>query len=392
MIKLLVSVLASAVVAGTPLPPWQEGYLDIHAINSGRGECTFFVLPDGTTMLVDAGEWINWKSKRYPSVPPKPSADVRPCEVYARYIRHFMPRKSKGALDYALITHYHMDHFGTEEEGMEVEPEGGYVLTGIAALQKEIPIRTLIDRSYPEYESIWLPSSSHSTFYPKFVRYATAHDGMKAESMKVGDTGQMRLRHRPCRYRNFKITNYAASGIVWDGTKKVNVYEGKDMKENGASCCFLLSYGDFDYYTGGDAGGNGAVAYPVARAIGRPIEAMKADHHFSYHCMKDETMGIYRPQVVVTQVFSVREIQPDVETLTHLLKDNPLGLQTKYYFTNLGEEQRNLHKDIYDKASGMNGHVVIRVMPGGKEYYVIMLDDTNFDYTVKSVDGPFKCK
>ena len=108
--------------------------------------------------------------------------------------------------------------------------------------------------------------------------------------------------------------------------------------------------------------------------------------------MKDETMGIYRPQVVVTQVFSVREIQPDVETLTHLLKDNPLGLQTKYYFTNLGEEQRNLHKDIYDKASGMNGHVVIRVMPGGKEYYVIMLDDTNFDYTVKSVDGPFKCK
>ena len=50
MIKLLVSILASAVVAGTPLPPWQEGCLDIHAINSGRGECTFFILPDGTTL------------------------------------------------------------------------------------------------------------------------------------------------------------------------------------------------------------------------------------------------------------------------------------------------------------------------------------------------------
>ena len=103
-------------------------------------------------------------------------------------------------------------------------------------------------------------------------------------------------------------------------------------------------------------------------------------------------MGIYRPQVVVTQVFSVREIQPDVETLTHLLLDNPMGLDTKYYFTNLGEEQRSLHKDLYDKASGINGHVVIRVMPGGSEYYVYLLDDTNFEYNIIQTDGPFKCR
>ena len=40
----------------TTLPSWSEGCLDIHFINSARGECCFYILPDGTTLLVDAGE------------------------------------------------------------------------------------------------------------------------------------------------------------------------------------------------------------------------------------------------------------------------------------------------------------------------------------------------
>lgn len=38
---------------GQTLPDWSEGYLDIHAVNTGRGECSLLILPDGTTMLVD---------------------------------------------------------------------------------------------------------------------------------------------------------------------------------------------------------------------------------------------------------------------------------------------------------------------------------------------------
>ena len=50
------TIRAQEVKIGKVLPAWKEGYLDIHAINTGQGECTFFILPDGTTMLVDAGE------------------------------------------------------------------------------------------------------------------------------------------------------------------------------------------------------------------------------------------------------------------------------------------------------------------------------------------------
>src|SRR6187402_563202 len=43
-------------VVGRPLPAWQAGYLDLHHINTGRGNASYYILPDGTTMLFDAGE------------------------------------------------------------------------------------------------------------------------------------------------------------------------------------------------------------------------------------------------------------------------------------------------------------------------------------------------
>jgi hypothetical protein len=40
---------------GKPLPPWSAGTLDIHQIATGRGNAALFILPDGTSLLVDAG-------------------------------------------------------------------------------------------------------------------------------------------------------------------------------------------------------------------------------------------------------------------------------------------------------------------------------------------------
>ena len=60
LLSIAVSVLFSLPICaqkiGDKLPEWAEGYLDIHHINTGCGNCTFMIFPDGTTMLVDAGE------------------------------------------------------------------------------------------------------------------------------------------------------------------------------------------------------------------------------------------------------------------------------------------------------------------------------------------------
>ena len=90
---------------GDVLPAWQEGCLDIHAVNTGRGGCTFFVLPDGTTMMVDAGDLYKYRTRKYACVPAKPSEDARPCDVFSEYARHFLPEESRDSLDYFILTH-----------------------------------------------------------------------------------------------------------------------------------------------------------------------------------------------------------------------------------------------------------------------------------------------
>lgn len=94
---------------GEPLPKWTDGCLDIHFINSGRGECAFYILPDGTTLLVDAGEVVVTDGTE---VPQKPDAATRPYIVDAKYIRHFLPEGSS-AIDWCAPSHFHIDHIGS---------------------------------------------------------------------------------------------------------------------------------------------------------------------------------------------------------------------------------------------------------------------------------------
>jgi hypothetical protein len=67
---------------GKPLPPWQQGWLDLHHINTGRGNAALYILPDGTTILFDAGELDptdpRTKSKR--NTPIRPDDSKRPYE------------------------------------------------------------------------------------------------------------------------------------------------------------------------------------------------------------------------------------------------------------------------------------------------------------------------
>lgn len=47
---------------------------------------------------------------------------------------------------------------------------------------------------------------------------------------------------------------------------------------------------------------------------------------------------------------------------------------------------------IVNNLKDYNGHIVVRVVPGGNEYYVYLLDDTDFNFKVKSIHGPYSSK
>lgn len=373
---------------GETLPAWEEGMLDIHAVNTARGECTFFILPDGTTMVVDAGEFIH-QAKNMQNDTQRPNDFTRPADTYANYIRHFSPRKD--SIDYFMLSHYHMDHMGQMEKEYTISSNGDYIESGVTALYDRVPFRTIIDRAYPDFDAMDVKARSEKSLdnYRKFIQCHVNKGKLKAEALKLGSEDQISMRYNPQKYPTCKVKNLCTNGYVWKDGKAFNCYSPGKIRENGASCGFLLSYGDFDYLTAGDLNG-GDVAdtqNTLAEAVGKEIEAAKSDHHLSPKTMPDPMMEILKPQVMVTQSFYVRVIQPDQDIIQRIAKDG-----TRQYFTNIDTSLLEANPEVYKGCTGIGGHVVIRVMPGGKEYYVIMLDDTDNAYRVKSIDGPFKCK
>jgi hypothetical protein len=49
LLPIILFCCALAAYARNSLPQWRKGELEIHHINTCRGECTFFVFPDGTS-------------------------------------------------------------------------------------------------------------------------------------------------------------------------------------------------------------------------------------------------------------------------------------------------------------------------------------------------------
>lgn len=374
---------------GSTLPDWQEGMLDIHAVNTARGECTFFILPDGTTLVVDAGE-ITQKPKNYPIDKQRPDDATRPADTYANYIRHFSPHKDY--IDYFMLSHFHADHMGQLCPESVKSSKGDYLESGVTALYDRIPFKTAIDRAYPDFDAMKVKARSEEALanYSKFLDCHIKKGDLKAEALKLGSDDQIYLKYNGEKYPDFKVRNLCANGYVWKDGKEINSYDAPgNIRENGASCGFLLSYGDFDYLTAGDLnGGSTDTQVLLAQAIGKEIEAAKSNHHLSPKTMPQEMMDILNPQVMVTQSFNVRVIQPDQNIIAQIADNN----QTHQYFTNIDTSLLEEFPQAYKACAGVNGHVVIRVMPGGKEFYVIMLDDTDNAYRVKSIDGPYESK
>jgi hypothetical protein len=91
---------AQVATVGKPLPEWKEGYLDLHHINTGRGNAAFFVFPDGTTMVLDAGELdpTNARTTSKRNTPIRPDDSKHPYEWIVQYIKQVAPQKEKRSL------------------------------------------------------------------------------------------------------------------------------------------------------------------------------------------------------------------------------------------------------------------------------------------------------
>jgi beta-lactamase superfamily II metal-dependent hydrolase len=379
----LAAVLAApsvfAQTVGQPLPKWTPGTLDIHQINTGRGNAALLVLPDGTALLLDAGDGGNPPPR---GTPPRPDGSRPTGEWIARYVQAM----GLSAIDYGYLTHFHDDH-----------------MNGIVDVAARVPIRKMFDRGWPDYA---YPAADHRELQaPAFLRYREwlTRGGVQGERLRPGRADQVVLVQDARSYPTFEVRNIAANGEVWTGTgtETRRLFPPLDgvaredwPTENMCSLAIRVRYGAFDYFSGGDMPGNVRPGYPawqdvetaVARAVG-PVDVALLDHHGNRDSTNAALVATLRPRHWIIPVWSADH--PGHDVLDRMYSTRLYSGPRDVFATNMLEANRLVIGPLLDRLLSAQGHIVVRVAPGGASYQVIILDDSAETYAVKAVHGPF---
>jgi beta-lactamase superfamily II metal-dependent hydrolase len=386
---------SAQVKAGDVYPDWTTGYLDIHHISTGKGECMFAILPDVTTMMIDAGETGTDKRNF------KPDGSRSSGEWISRYILRMMRPLSEKKLDYILLTHFHDDHMGNVKLSNKKSDNGDYILTGITEVGDLIPFGKITDRNWPDYDYPHLMSNRPNVQnYIRFVNWHVAN-GAIAEQFEVGSNQQFKLLKQADQYTGFEIRNIAANGEVWTGVHNNTrshfppldkLTREEYPEENALSTAIRISYGNFGYFNGGDLvhtyspGTWKDIETPVGLATG-PVDVCVANHH-AKDAMGEGFIRAVRPQVFVIQGFALSH--PDAAALRNMASHKIYPGERDIFTTHLFDVNKVvLGEKLVGQLKSTQGHIVIRVNPGGNSFNVYILDDSAENFKVTDIHGPY---
>ncbi len=380
---LIISLISSITAQENQLPDWKNGFLDIHFISTGKGNSTFIIAPDGTSLLVDAGDLGRDDARLAPAVPDNSKT---PAQWIADYIHQYHPKGNKAELDYVLVTHYHNDHIGSFSKEAARHNKGGYALSGITEVGSLIPIRKLID-SGEDFRRIDKESNSYAQFveYRKFIKYQEEVNGLKYEKFKVGSFSQFGLKYDSESYSDYTVKNLFSNGViaaVSDSTIAIRKFkEGDFPPENDLSSGIRIRYGQFDFYTGGDIPGIGHTGSPdtesmeslAAPVIGN-VDVATLNHHGNRNSQNEFYVRTLQPRVWIGQNWTIRH--PGEEVLRRIMSPYVYPGERDLFVNFLHPvNEQYLGDSMVNHYKSKSGHIVIRVYPGGEKYDIFILND-----------------
>lgn len=389
---------------------WHEGEMDIHHIYTGRGESSFLILPDATTMLIDVGDHDPTFEKYPLMAEPMPDRERRAGEYVARYVERVNPASTE--VDYLMLSHYHNDHMGdaTLPAAMTERRAPNYRLVGIAEAGEYLQFDMLYERAWPDYSYPQTVNTEdvHMANYLAFVKHHTEQFGMQQERFYVGALNQIALKNNPEKYPNFSIRNLAANAEVWTGEEgetiryaDLNADNTKNrINENALSIAVRFDYGPFSYYSGGDVstslkdekGERVNIETKVGEACGE-VDVCKANHHSYKDAMPVEFLSAVKAKNYILNVWDQQHTQP--ELLDRMVNAEP-QLETGYKVLSgyiLPKTREEFAAEQWAKGiCPEDGHIVIKAYDGGRKYKIYRLSARDEQMIITAIYGPYSAE
>jgi len=235
------AALLTTALLCAPLTGWcdsQNQRLDIYFIDVEGGAATLLVMPAGESLLIDSG---------YPDNAGRDRDRILDVVRNVAKLDH---------LDHALVSHWHLDHYGNH-----------------AALASQIKIHNFWDRGIPE------SLAEDATFVERIGKYRAAAQN-QSHAVKPGDKLPLKSGKTP-----LELKVVTASGEVIPNEGPLNPYAERnvpdpdDPTDNARSVSALLTFGKFKYLCCGDLTWNIEAKLVTPRNPLGQVDLFMVTHH-----------------------------------------------------------------------------------------------------------------